>query len=324
MNDQKIVLKKVRDLGGIFGATFGFIKRNFKTLFGSLLFFAGPFLLIAAVISANMFGSSLGFNRLFKGSMSSFYGEFIISYLIILLVTFIGLTVYNVILNKNLIENEKLNDGEKLTIQQTTINFFPDFWRVFGNTLLLILVGIVFIAVIALIFGGLFALAGGDGSNSAGVIVLLVIFFLCFFVLAIIFGPIISFIPMAAIFVCQRDGIAIFAAIKKVFYYMKGNFWNTWVVMVVGFLTYMVMGAIVQIPMFIVAIITAFSRIKVNNGSGMTEEGTSIVLVAVISICTLLSHGVRVVLNLMVLYQYNHLEEKKEGLSIIDKINQIQ
>ena len=324
MTDQKIFLKKVRDLGGIFGATFGFIKQNFKALFGSLLFFAGPFLLVAAVVSANMFGSNLGLSKLFKGNLTSFYGEFILSYLIILAVTFVGINVYNVILNKNLIENEKLLASEKLNIQHSTNNFFPDFWRVLGNTLLLIIVSIIFMIVIVFIFAGLFALAGGGGANNTGVIILLVVFFLLLFVAMIIFGPILSFIPLAAIFVCQRDGLPIFAAIKKVFYYLKGNFWSTWVVIVVGFLSYMIMAGIVQIPMLIVTIISTFSRIRISDGSITQNESTSLILVVVVAICTLLSHGVRVVFNLMVIYQYNSLEEKKEGVSIIDKINQIQ
>ncbi len=326
MTDQKIYLKKVRDLGGVFSATFGFIKQNFKTLYGSLLFFAGPFLLVAAVVSANMFGSNLGMSTLLKGGgLTSFYAGLIGSYAIMMSVMFVGITVYNVVLTKNLLENEKLQSGEQLNLSHSTTNFFPDFWRVLGNTLLLILVSVIFIVVIVFIFAGLFALAGGGGSgNTTGVIVLLVIFFLALFVVMIIFGPIISFIPLAALYVCQRDGLPIFAAIKKVLYYLKGNFWNTWVIVMVGFLTYAIMAAIVQIPMFIVTIISTFSRIKMNGDYSAGDNSTSILIIAVVSICTLLSHGVRVLFSLMVIYQYNSLEEKKEGVSIIDKINQIQ
>jgi hypothetical protein len=38
MTEQKISYRKVRDLGGIFTAAFGFVKQNFKPFFGSILF----------------------------------------------------------------------------------------------------------------------------------------------------------------------------------------------------------------------------------------------------------------------------------------------
>src|SRR4051812_4532652 len=105
MMDQKIYYKKVRDLGGIFSATFGFIKQNFSPLYGSLLFFAGPFLLVAAVISANMFGTSNGINKIFRNGIGSFYGEFVAPYLITISIVLIGIVIFDVIINKNLIEN---------------------------------------------------------------------------------------------------------------------------------------------------------------------------------------------------------------------------
>ncbi len=323
MTEQKIYYKKVRDLGGIFSATFGFIKQNFKPLYGSLLFFAGPFLLVAAAISANAFGAGLSMGRIFKGGLGSLYAEFLVPYLITICVLFVGITIYNVILNKNIIESEKLQSQEPLTINHSINNFFSDFWRVLTNTLLLIFIFIIFFIILALIFGAIYALAGGGAGNNTAVIVLMVLFVILLFAFMLIFGPIISFVLIAAIFVCQKDRIPIFAAIKKVFYYLKGNFWNTWVVIMVGFLTYFIMTFVVQIPMLILTLITTFSRLKVSGGYNFEDQNTSLIMVIVVSICSLLSYGVRVIFNLIVTYQYTSLEEKKEGISIIEKINQI-
>ncbi len=322
MTDQKIYYKKVRDLGAIFSASFGFIKQNFKTLYGSLLFFAGPFLLVAACVSGYMLGSNLGINKLFKGGFASFYADNLVAYFISILLMFIGLNVYNVILNKNLIENEKLQNGEPLTITHIIQNFFFDFWRVMGSTLLLFFLLIISVIVIALVFGGLFALIGTGAGNTGAIIatILGVIILLIFF---LIFGPVLGFIPMAAIFVCQRDNISIFAAIRKVMFYMKGNFWNTWLVSFVGILTYTIMASIVQIPLMIITLMTTFSRMKVLGGNALAEDSNSILLIAVTAISSLLSHGVLVIYHLIVVYQYSNLEEKKEGVAIIDKINQI-
>lgn len=322
MTEQKIYYRKVRDLGGIFTATFAFIKQNFKPFFGSLLFLAGPFFIVGSAISAYMMGSSMSFTKMVQ-HMESFYGKLLVSYFFSMMFILIGITIYNVILNKNLIENEKLQSHEPLTINHSISGFFGDFWRVLGNMILLGLVSVVAFALIALAFGGLFALTGG-GSGNSGAIAIIVILVILLLVVILLFGPVLSFIPIAAMFVCQRDRINIFAAIKKVFYYLKGNFWMTWVISFVAIICYSVMGFIVQIPVLIITLITTFSRARSTIGYGEADESTPLLLVAVIIISSLLSYAVMSVYYLMTIYQYTNLEEKKEGSSIIEKINQIQ
>ncbi|MEO6301885.1 MAG: hypothetical protein ABIP51_01815 [Bacteroidia bacterium] len=322
MSDQKIYLRKVRDLGGIFTAAFAFIKQNFKPFFGSLLFLAGPFIIVGSAISAYMMGSSMTLTRMIR-NFDSFYGNLIISYFFSSLFIFIGITIYNVILNKNLIENEKLQNNESLTINHSISGFFSDFWRILGNSLLLIIIFFVAVLIIALAFAGLFALAGG-GSSANGAIVLVVLLVILLFIALLLFGPILSFIPLAALFVCQRDRIGIFPAVKKVMYYMKGNFWMTWVVSFVAIISYSIMGFIVQIPVLIITLVTTFSRARSTIGYGEQDESTPLLLVSVIIISSLLSYAVLSVYYLMSIYQYTSLEEKKEGSSIIEKINNIQ
>jgi hypothetical protein len=131
------------------------------------------------------------------------------------------------------------------------------------------------------------------------------------------------FVPLASLFVCQRDSINLFPAMGKVIGYMKNNFWNTWVVSMVGFLTYSLMASIAQIPAFIISMITAFSRIKSTVGYGVEDDSTPLLLVIVTAVSSLLSYGVMVIYHLIIVYQYTSLEEKKEGQSIMEKINQI-
>jgi hypothetical protein len=323
MTTQKIYYKKVRDLGGIFSGSFGFIKQNFKPLYGSLLFFAGPFILVSACISGYMLGSNLGMSKILRGGIGAFYADNIVAYFLTITISFIGIAVYNVILNKNLIENEKLQSPEPLTINHSIQKFFADFWRILGNIFLLAILVIISVIVIALAFAGLYALIGG-GSGGTGAIIVTVLAVIILFVFFLIFGPILSFVPMATIFVCQRDRIPIFEGIRKVLYYLKGNFWNTWMISFVGILTYTIMAGIVQIPLAIISVITTFSNMKGGEGNSSGSDSTSIILVVATAISTLLSYGVMVIYHLIITYQYTSLEEKKEGVSILDKINQIQ
>jgi len=324
MTEQKIHYRKVRDLGAIFSAAFGFIKQNFKPFFGSILFLAGPFIIVGSAVSAYMIGSSTTITRMLQ-NMDSFYGNLIISYLFSMIFYFIGITVYNVVLNKNIMANEKLEPHESLTINHALSGFFNDFWRMLGNMLLLTLFLVIAVIVIALVFGGIFALIGaGGGSSSGGAIAMAVIMVLLFFAGMLLFGPVLSYIPLAALFICQRDRVGIFEALRKVFYYLKGNFWPTWVVSFVALICYMVMGFVVQIPVFIISMVSTFSRIKSVAGYGEQDESTPLLMVVVIIISSLLSYCVMSVYYLMTIYQFTNLEERKEGSGIIDKINQIQ
>lgn len=324
MNNQKVYYRKVRDLGGVFSATFGFIKQNFKTFFGSLLLIAGSFFAASVTISSSMFGSLFGAN-FFKKGFSSFTGELIEMYFVSVFLLMIGSVIYSTILNKNLIENEKLVGDEKLTMKIVLANFFNDFWRMLGNALLFGVTSIIAIIVVALVFAGVGSLFSGMASLGSGAAIFFaIILVLAVMALLIIFVPILSFIPIVALFVCQRDRIGIFAAIRKVFRYLKGNFWSTWLVSFIAMLCYSIMGAVAQIPVFIVTLITTFSRVKSTVGYGVGEESTPVLLIIVTVVCSLLSHAVMSIYYLMSIYQYTNLEEKKEGTSIIDKINQIQ
>jgi hypothetical protein len=318
MITQKINYKQVRDLGGIFSATFGFIKQNFKPLYGSLLFFAGPFLLIGALISSYMMRSAFTFTQsVLQNDLMGFYSQLIVAYVITILVMFIGITVYTVILNRNIIENENLQAGELLNIKLSTKSFWPDFWRILGNTLLLIIVFVIALFLIVLIVGGLIALAGSGGTGGAVItgILLVLIMFAAF----LIFGPILAFLGVTSIFVCQREETGIFFAMSRVFHYMRGNFWQTWSVNLVGLLTYSVMHLIVQLPAIIVTVISSTTRMR----NTEMDDSTSILLVVTTAISTLLGYGVMVFYHLIAVYQFTSLEEKKEGVSIIQKINQI-
>ncbi|MBA3680327.1 MAG: hypothetical protein H0W73_03930 [Bacteroidetes bacterium] len=316
---EKISYRKVRDLGGIFSAAFGFVKQNFKPFFGSILFLAGPFIIVGSAVSAYMIGSSTTIAKMVR-NMDEFYGKIIVSYLSSIIFYFIGVTVYNVVLNKNILANEKLENHESLTLNHSLTGFFSDFWRMLGNMLLLTLFMVIAIVVIALVIGGLFALVGGGGGPALVLPVLMVI--IVFFGL-LLFGPVLSYIPVAAMFVCQRDRISIFAALRKVFYYLKDNFWMTWVVSMVAFVCYIVMSFFIQIPVFIINTMSTFSRFKSTAGYD-EDDSKSLLLVIVVIICSLLSYCVMSIYYLMTVYQYTNLEEKKEGSSIIEKINQIQ
>src|SRR3972149_5114405 len=51
-NQEKINFRQVRDFGETFNVTVKFFRQNFKLFFQSLIFIAGPFILISAIAGA--------------------------------------------------------------------------------------------------------------------------------------------------------------------------------------------------------------------------------------------------------------------------------
>ncbi|MCC6372210.1 MAG: hypothetical protein IT236_14495 [Bacteroidia bacterium] len=309
--------KQVRELSGVFSATFGFIKRNFGTLYGSIYLFAGPFLLISSTISTVALKS---FNALYAfrtyDSFSTSGMAFI--FVVMALVMLIGGSVYQVIINKNIIDNENLPPGEKLSIRLIMSDFFKTYWPVLGNLLLFGLASLFILVFLGFLIAGIFTLFFGI-STFFGVI-LIILFMGALF----IFIPILCYVPMAATFVCQRDKINIFSAISKVFSYMKQNFWNTWAVSFLALITYTMLAGIVQLPVLIMNLIETFTRVKSNNGYTMAAQSPSDTVVILTVICSLLTFGVACIYHLMCIYQYGSLEEKREGTSVLEKISNIE
>src|ERR1700739_1981383 len=98
---EKIELRKVRDFGTLFNDSIAFLRINYKSFFGTILFLAGPFILMTGLLSGYMqslqsklMGGNL-FNFLKPGSnagllSANFYGTFSIFLFIYLLTTMLS------------------------------------------------------------------------------------------------------------------------------------------------------------------------------------------------------------------------------------------
>lgn len=308
--------KKVRDLSGIFSVTFKFLKTNFKAFYGSIFLVAGPFLLIYSTVLIVALGLGNSYIN-FRNFRSIDIGEILGIYGTMTALMLIGLSIYHVIVNKNIIEQQNVLPDEKLTVRKVMSNFFASYWPVLGNMLLFALVSLLILVFIGFLFAGIFYLFFNIG-NIFGVLMMLMLMGALF-----VFMPVLSYIPVAAFFVCQRDGLGIFTAISKVFKYMKGNFWNTWIVSFIALLTNSILSAIIRLPAMIMNFIDTLTRSSTLDNYTMISSSPSTATTIVTIISTLLSFGVLCIYHLMCIYHYGNLEESKEGSAMLDKINAI-
>lgn len=311
--EAKITYRQARDISAVFSAAFGFGKQNFRAFFGSLFLLAGPLILAGTLLSSYLlrsdFLATLKYNDSFK------YMSMLVNWSVILLAVSVGISIYNVALNRSLIVNENLPAEEKLSLSHIRHGFMHDYWHVLLNFILFFLSMLVFIVILVFVMMGVFSFLNGWGPLTATFAVLLTLVFF------IVLVPVLAYMPVAAFFVCQRDRIHIFAATGKVFFYMRHNFWRTWALSTLALIAYSLMATIAQVPLFILGFISAMSR-----SGASAQDGTntvSILLVIATAICTLLSYGVMAFYYLMSIFHFTSLEEKKEGTAVLDRINQV-
>lgn len=311
---QKIYLRKVRDFGQVFGATFGYIRQHFKSFFGSILLMAGPFALITGLFTSYFMSS------VFKPSLNGIAGLEGIwtSYIVVLLVSMLGGTVFTTVVNQHLLLNEQMPNDQKPTIADVGRTFFGVYWRNLANWLLFTVVMVVGVLLIAVLFGIIVA-AIVSISGVLGVI-LGVLLYVGFIFLVI---PTASFMIINTFYVLQRDQIGLFEASVKVREYMRGHFWMTWLLALVSMImTYMCMF-ICALPAYILMMISIFSRVKNPDGIHAGGDEFSILSYVLWSLSSILFFAVLAIFHLMCTFQYTNLEEKKDGKTILDKINAI-
>jgi hypothetical protein len=318
MIPQKIYLRKVRDFGQVFGASFTYIKQHFKHFFGSIILLAGPFALISGLCTAYMMNSMFSLSGIYGNSSLSRYGDLILPYTIVILAGIIGHTIYTTVVNQHLILNEGMDATQKPTVGQIASSFFKVYWHCLGAWFLLFVLTIIFVILLFLVI----MLFVGIGSLGGGVLAAILGILAYIFLLLIVF-PAMSFVVITSLFLVQRDKIGLFEAMRKTVKYLRGNFWMTWLVAFVsGIVTYMAFF-IAILPAYIMTIITTFSRVKEISTGAPSEVGFSIGGYIMWAVSYLIGFCVLSVFYLMCTYQFTSLEEKKEGKSILDKINAI-
>jgi len=318
MIKQKIYFKKARNFGEVFSASFGYIKQNFKSFYGSIILFTVPFVALMTLIAAYLVSNATSGISLARLGGS----EFIESIFLVIFILFIFLmiiqTVYVTVINEHLVINEQLPNDEFVKTNQIGKRFFGSFWRVLGNGLLLGILGFVFLLLYALInslITAAFASTGVGGAIFAALLQMATSFLL---------SPIVGYIFISSIFVVQRDKVGLITALRKVFHYLRGNFWTTWSVSFTGYLLTYICSGLASIPAIIFVVLAAVSKVKYTMESSEVSNATIITGAIIFMLTIALIMCVYSIYFLMCNFQYTSLEEKKEGSAIIDKINQIQ
>lgn len=313
---QKIELRKVRDFGALFNDGLAFLKANFKSFFGAILYLAGPFIIITAILSGYMQSLQI---KLMTGSLfkamsfgsgagllsANFLGTLGIFVLIAILTTLVTTACVCLFFK----EYDKV-PGDDLPIQRSLIspNLASAAWRLFYNALLL-----------GLIMSVVFLLVAGVCALLFMVPVLNVLLGIALVIGMIIILPVFAYVIYIANFIVIRDEILITQAIGKAIRYLKGNFWWTWLLVVAVSIAAGTLVSIFTIPLSIINVTTTFTRAYDGSGS---DHSIMIIIFGALSMVAQLMFVTPILYTFCILNFYNH-EERHEGSGLMDRINQM-
>jgi hypothetical protein len=300
----KIEFRRTRDFGQIFSDVTRFIKFNFKTILVCVLFIPGPLFLIAGCFYGYMqaIGTDpskiVGFG-MFRDPVGAI-SDIISAMLPYFIFIFLGTLASTATVDRYFILYQERGENNSIGVGDIVKHLPADVWRLFYNNLLLglvmalIMIPIVFIAMIPIL----------------GVVALVIALLLA--------GPQLAYAITAGSYLVLRDKILITTAISKAWGYMRGNFWWTWLIIVVGALIVGMVGVVFTLPMTILTVLNTVTRMSTHASDNNT------VLYVVLGTITILGPQLLTpITKLFSVLTYHSYEEAEEGSSIKEKIDQL-
>lgn len=314
---EKIELRKVRDFGALFNDGIAFLRINFKSFFGSLIYLAGPFIILTGLISGYMqsLQNALMMNNLFSGwSLGSagglFSANFIGTISLFILISLLTTLVTTACICLYFKEYDKA-DAQSLPVTRSLIspNLASACWRLFYNLLLL---GVL-MAVGGLVIAGVFAL-------MFMVPVLNVLAGIALVIGLLLVLPVFVYVIYVSNYIVIRDEILITEAIGKAVRYVKGNYWWTWLLIVAVGISVATVASIFNLPLTILNLTQTFTRLS---EPGSESGGTLIYVIfgALAAVGQLLVIS-PVFYTFCIFNFYNH-EEHHEGTGLMSRIDQL-
>jgi hypothetical protein len=305
-NQEKINFRQTRDFGETFNVSIKFFRQNLKLFFQSLLFIAGPFILISAIAGAFYQSSALSMFSIAKMGQSNIFSQFGWSYLIFIIATITAsmvllATVFSFMINYM----EKGPGGFAVNdVGRTVVKNIGNIFSVFFIIFLLV---VFIVAVIGVIVFGI--------ATAAPVLGIL-------FGIAIFFGLLIILPPLmwqlsVVYLVKMQEGSSVLNSLGRTRKVMHGNFWWTWIIMVCAVMAVGIISFVFALPQAIYQIVLMFSHLKSTSGD------VSIPFLIVATVCTFCSTLLYSGLYVISAFHYYSLAEQKDGIGLMERIDEI-
>jgi hypothetical protein len=313
-NFKAIEFHRTRDFSNKMNVTFEFLRQNFKGLGKSLLFIAGP----PVVVTGLMMGSFMTDLQSLTSSMARFGSPdsmaqsfstptFWLQILLMMVFAVVSsVMAVSTINNYIVLYDEKKTN--KIEFSEVWERVRTTFWMYFGTMffffLLLIavyLVIVIFVVVLAKISTALVVLAG------------FAIFFFSFYA---IFAVSLTFIIRAY----EEKGF--FEAVGRSFMLVRGKWWSTFGLLLVLYIIGAIVSYVFAIPYYALTFVNALHSTSTETFEA-PSSGMNILSVAFFSLYYMVQVLLSSLPNIGIAFQYFNLVERKEAPGLMSHIDNL-
>jgi hypothetical protein len=295
---NKIEFRKKRDFGEILNISFTFLRQHLKPIFKSLLFIAGPFILVGSVLPGLLFYPWIG------ASAENGFSSFDISSVLVNIVSF----MVGMVMAVATIYEYMLLYRQQGPAPISTNEVWKAVRRSFFNVLISFL-GLVVLSSAGILFSGFLVFSiFGEGAGAV----------LGFFLL--LFSVIYLTVLLSPLMVMRLvERVNFFKAIGRCFKLIEGKWWQTFTLL---FVCYIIQSALVSM-VFVPFYTFVFAERMLSNET-VPDLTTSLIYVAVGGVILVLAVTASFCLTLVVTcFQYFSLVEEKESVGLLQRIQQL-
>jgi hypothetical protein len=313
-NFRAIEYHKTRDFSNKMSATMEFVRQNFKSLGKSILFIAGPPVLLASLLLGSFFQKimssafTLGprdqVNQLSEMFTSpTFWVQLFVMFIFIMVSTIATIATIN---NYILLYEEK--QSNQIEVSEVWERVRATFWMYMSTAILFTIVAITFYVLMLI---PVFAL----GALSP-VFVFLFVFVIIFVIIYLVVSTSLLFIVRAY----EKAGFfeGLFRSVKLV----QGKWWSTFGLIMVLYLIVMISSYVFGIPYYIVTFLSTLHKATAEGTSqpNVGLETASIVFLSFQYLCQMFLYTLP---NIGIAFQYFNLVERKEAKGLMTQIQTI-
>lgn len=306
-NTEKINFRQSRDFGETFGVSIKFLKQNGKLLFQSLIYIAGPFLLLSAIAGAFYQSNALNMYSITNPRPGGVFAQFGWSYLIFIVAAVIANLSLVATVYAYMIEYMEKGPGN-FTVSNVGQRVVQSIGKVLSVFLLMFLIGFLLIIILVGIFIGV-------GSASPALAIFLG--FLLIIGMIILFPPLMWQLSVVYL-IRMQEGRSVTESFARSRDVMRDNFWWTWVIVICSSLAVGIIGIVFTLPQTVFNMVLMISHMR-NGGDGET----SIAFIIVATVCTFCTTLLYAALYIINAFHYYSLAEKKDGIGLMERINEI-
>ncbi len=313
MIDALIKYRRVRTVSQVLNTAVNYMLSNFGSMLKCMLFYVMPFFLASTLASYYFNSHNVSVTTLIN-MISNIKQNNPVEFISILVFYFFAITLQNQVLNKHLILNEESAEGKAVDVKDLKPVVVEDFRQHLPNVFFLTLTVILTGFILGATLGGV--LEQGINFNFDDDPYTFLIQVVTLILLVGIIFPLSCYFISTALFISLRDKMGIFQALAKAWAYAKEKLFITWATSVIAIMIAYLIQLIFQFPMFLIGYLFAFFRTDL--------DSLSFAIIIFSNILTtffgLFSVGT---FQLMVIFHFTSLEEQKEGINILNKINTI-